>query len=176
MNLKLYGSIIKESAQWGVAPELENQKQEVVRKLVRRRCRDGRIAEYWINQKNQFGKLASGWQGGVRIKDGRVMFYAPSHPNCDKKKYVFRYRLVAEKKIGRFLSDNEHVHHKNENTMDDKPDNLQVMSQSAHSSHHRKLYGKWSKHFTQCKSCNSTNIKHRAFGLCRRCYKIKKSI
>lgn len=42
------------------------------------------------------------------------------------------HRVVAEKMIGRKLKRGEIVHHKNGDRHDNRPENLQVMSQSAH--------------------------------------------
>lgn len=66
--------------------------------------------------------------------------YAPSHPKAigTKKLYVAEHRLIVESKLGRFLTDEEIVHHINENTLDNRVENLQVMSASEHSLHHSK--------------------------------------
>lgn len=62
---------------------------------------------------------------------------APLHPHADKNGYVYRYRLVMEKKLGRYLLPTEIVHHKNEDVSDDSPDNLEVKTQSLHIKDHR---------------------------------------
>jgi hypothetical protein len=46
--------------------------------------------------------------------------------------FIQRHRIVAEKKIGRPLKDNEVVHHINMDTTDDKPENLFIGTQSDH--------------------------------------------
>ena len=65
-----------------------------------------------------------------------MALYAPEHPAATKQGYVFRYRLVMEKVLGRLLTDDEIVHHINEITDDDRPENLQVMTQSEHAKLH----------------------------------------
>lgn len=50
---------------------------------------------------------------------------------------VDNHRLVAEQMLGRKLRRNEVVHHKNGDTTDDRPENLEVMTRSAHSRLHR---------------------------------------
>lgn len=67
---------------------------------------------------------------------GYLYIYKPTHPNSIKSGYVAEHRLVAEEKIGRFLKNNEVVHHINENKHDNSPDNLQVMTASEHNKLH----------------------------------------
>jgi hypothetical protein len=75
------------------------------------------------------------WRGG-RIKDGskRTMVYAPGDPNATMMggKYAYEYRLVAAQKLGRPLRSDEIVHHINGDSNDNRPENLEVMSQSEH--------------------------------------------
>ena len=81
------------------------------------------------------------WRGGrVKEKSGRVKVYAPDHPDArlDGGKYIYEYRLVAEQKIGRPLTDDEIVHHLNNNPADNRPENLEVMTQAQHASLHMK--------------------------------------
>lgn len=63
---------------------------------------------------------------------GYWYIYSPYHPHATKKGYVAEHRLVAEKTIGRFLRDDEVVHHINENKLDNTPENLLVLTQSEH--------------------------------------------
>lgn len=51
--------------------------------------------------------------------------------------YVRRNRAVMTSILGRALSRNEHVHHKNEDRSDDSPDNLELISPAEHNRHHK---------------------------------------
>lgn len=53
-------------------------------------------------------------------------------------KWVERARIVLEQKIGRKLTKDEVAHHINEDTTDDRTENLQFMTNSGHASYHAK--------------------------------------
>jgi hypothetical protein len=78
------------------------------------------------------------WKGGRAIdKDGYVIVFCPHHPHARKHtRYMFEHRLVMEQKLGRYLSPNEVVHHKNRNKQDNRPENLELFqSNAAHLKH-----------------------------------------
>jgi len=86
------------------------------------------------------GPLNASWEGGVhRDNYGYIWLWAEGHPNMSGEGYVKRARLVVEERLGRYLSRDELVHHINEIKNDDRPDNLEVMTRSEHTTHHNKL-------------------------------------
>lgn len=83
----------------------------------------------------QTGERNPNWKDGmIALADGRMAIYAPGHPGAVLfgGTHILAYRLVAENSLGRCLSPDEIVHHINGDCTDDRPENLQVMSQADH--------------------------------------------
>lgn len=74
-----------------------------------------------------FGAKNHKWRGGRR-KSGKVMLVKapPGHPTARSDGYIAEHRLVMEQKLGRYLKPEEVVHHKNTDSMDNRPDNLEL--------------------------------------------------
>jgi Zn-finger nucleic acid-binding protein len=109
---------------------------------VERIRRDGIEAETCSRQCRSF-KLKGKHRGPYKkkiVNKKYVYIYAPEHPHAigTKKLYVAEHRLVMEKHIGRYLTKDEIVHHINEDTRDNKIENLQIMTAGEHSRHHRR--------------------------------------
>lgn len=94
--------------------------------------------------KSRTGSKNSNWKGGRLNYQGRSFIYAPEHSEsrCFGGAYILEYRLIAEKKIGRKLRRNEIVHHLNGNTNDNRPENLEVLTQSEHARKHLQEEGR----------------------------------
>ena len=60
------------------------------------------------------------------------LIHKPNHPNCTKSGYVREHRLVAEKYLGRYLNNDEIVHHIDENGLNNEISNLEVMLKIDH--------------------------------------------
>lgn len=65
-------------------------------------------------------------------------------------KMIRLHRLMMEEKLGRKLGKREHVHHINGDRLDNRLDNLTVMSNAEHASHHHLKYPK----IKVCVVCN----------------------
>lgn len=76
------------------------------------------------------------WKGGQTKSGGRVLLRAIGHPYANSWGYVYRYRLVMEKKLGRYLRPDEIVHHKDGNFTNDRLSNLELCDSSLHSTIH----------------------------------------
>lgn len=80
------------------------------------------------------------FRGGVGAKkkrdDGYICIYFPEHPKADKEGLILEHRLVMECYIGRWLSDDECVHHINHKRDDNRLCNLKLMTKREHMSMH----------------------------------------
>jgi hypothetical protein len=72
------------------------------------------------------------WQGGYAVDDdGYILEHHPDHPCATKGGYVRQHRLVMERQIGRYLLPEEVVDHRNRDTSDNDPGNLQLFASNA---------------------------------------------
>ncbi len=130
--------------------------------------------------------------------NGYVLRYCPDHPRAftsgsknknGHKGYVYEHILVAEREIGRPLTEHEEVHHLDFNRSNNRPRNLLVLLATQHSKLHVYLKSigfdepaishkeqKYSK-IPRCKICRyplSTKMKHTCSLECWTAYKSKK--
>lgn len=66
---------------------------------------------------------------------GYVMLWEPTHPHA-MKGWILEHRLIVERRLGRLLHSNEHVHHRNGQKDDNRDANLVVLSHHEHSRLH----------------------------------------
>ncbi len=71
------------------------------------------------------------WRGGRKLDGGYWYRYLPEHPMATLHGYVLEHRLVMEDMLGRFLSRSEVVHHKDDDTQNNSPDNLELFASNA---------------------------------------------
>jgi len=77
------------------------------------------------------------WKGGKLKHKGYIYVLVKGHPFGDRDGYVTEHRYIMEKKLGRFLSRDEVVHHKNGIRDDNRIKNLELFaSHSLHMSSH----------------------------------------
>jgi hypothetical protein len=80
------------------------------------------------------------WKGGRKYHNGYVYIFNPSHPHSTVKGYIYEHRLIMELFLGRYLTKNEIVHHKNKIKDDNRIINLKLFKNNAeHTSYHHKL-------------------------------------
>lgn len=78
------------------------------------------------SQARRYGDKHGSWRGGRHLDPGGyVRVYMPDHPHAHAKR-VLEHRLVMEQMLGRYLSPDEQVHHKNGIRDDNRPENLEL--------------------------------------------------
>ena len=86
------------------------------------------------------GEEACNWKGGFygAGKGQKYVYkYANNHPNATKDGYVMEHRLVMEKHIGRYLTKEEIVHHRDGRKDNNVIENLELVSdQGSHTREH----------------------------------------
>lgn len=97
--------------------------------------RAGKVANRYCSRKCK-GKALSGqnhpmWKGGRCVVNGYVWVHRPGHPHAKHQGYVLEHRLVMEAVLGRLLDPAEVVHHKNDDTQDNRPANLHLYASNA---------------------------------------------
>lgn len=97
------------------------------------------------------GSDNASWKSDSKISNyGYLLVRAAEHPFADNNGFVFQHRLVAEQHLltsensfekdgKRYLKKEYHVHHKNFDRLDNRPENLSVMTAGEHRSLHNKL-------------------------------------
>lgn len=90
-------------------------------------------------RKSRIGKYKTPSEFGghrKRRSDGYISVYCPSHPYATADGYVMEHILIMEKSIGRFITRDEVVHHKNHIRNDNRIENLKLMTFKEHAKLH----------------------------------------
>lgn len=91
------------------------------RKYCSKKCADKDKSIIYV------GKNHPNWKGSTKNSAGYVLIHeGKQHPFATDAGYVPEHRLVMEKHLGRFLTMEEVVHHKNGKRDDNRIENLQL--------------------------------------------------
>ena len=71
------------------------------------------------------------YKGRWKTSDRYILIHLPEHPFADKAGYVKEHRLIVEKKIGRYLTKEEVIHHMDEVRDNNDIDNLMIFPNSS---------------------------------------------
>lgn len=89
------------------------------------------------------GENSKNWRGGLTTdRDGYELVRNTNHPNANKAGYIRKHRLIMENTLGRYLENEEIVHHINGIKNDNRIDNLQLLNKSTHFTVGHSLSGK----------------------------------
>lgn len=80
----------------------------------------------------------NGYGHTKKHNQGYILAYVPKHPNAHKDGYVMLHTILMERKLGRYLSNDEVVHHINHDKSDNRIENLMLMTKYEHRSMHMK--------------------------------------
>lgn len=94
----------------------------------------GKPARFAIGH-NFKGKNNPSWRGGEYIDfKGYVRVKTPEdHPSWIYNRSIGKHRLIMEDHLGRYLRPEEHVHHKDNNKLNNHISNLELLDRSQHS-------------------------------------------
>lgn len=76
------------------------------------------------------------WKGGLYIAGGYAKVKVKEHPAKDKRGYVLLHRLVMEDHLGRYLNNDEFIHHKDGNKLNNELSNLELIYPEKHAKEH----------------------------------------
>jgi hypothetical protein len=142
---------------------------QTILNIVRRN--DGQVRNQ-SESLDQSGENNPYWNGGEYISsEGYRLVKRPDHPNARESGYILEHRLVATEMLDRPLQEDEIVHHKNEDKLDNRPENLKVFGDygSEHSSYHARQARPNETPEVVCTSCQEER-EHYAHDLCQTCY------
>lgn len=83
-------------------------------------------------REDKHGAKNAMWKGGKITVAGYTKLITPFKDRHGRPKYKYEHRIVMEKIIGRELTVNEVVHHKNGIKTDNRPENLELLTKNTH--------------------------------------------
>ena len=106
---------------------------------------------------------------------GYLYFYDPQHPLAIGIGCVYLHRHEASLKIGRWVTSSETVHHRDENKLNNKHDNLKITTEHNHSLHHAIKRGGIPKQLKTCPMCSEYFLgTHQRVHCSHKCYALAK--
>lgn len=116
----------------------KKHKTEAIEKM--RKASTGVIPNQSTRQKMsraRLGKIIASRPHRRKDKVGYIQLWKPGHPMSKQCGYLLEHRFVMSEALGRFLRKDEIVHHKNGIKDDNRLENLELMTDSEHKTHHK---------------------------------------
>lgn len=134
--------IIREESMNSIARLWDCSKYTVLYYLKKFNIKRRTISKATSGNKNHlFGKHSHNFKGYLISGDGYMMIYMPNHPFANNKGQVREHRLVMEKYLGRYLTKDETIHHKDGNRLNNNIKNLILFkSNSEHRTYHNFMF------------------------------------
>ncbi len=82
------------------------------------------------------GRARRGTGKGFYMRNGYRVISLPLHPNADRDGFILEHRYIMEQHLGRYLADDEHIHHKNGIRDDNRLENLEIVTNKEHPPKH----------------------------------------
>ena len=108
---------------------------ENVKKIISK-ANKGKVLNDEIKRKISESHKLKGIGHKKQRQDGYVALYYPEHPCSNQDGYIMEHRYIMEQHIGRYIKDDEAVHHKNKDRKDNRLENLELMTFKEHARLH----------------------------------------
>lgn len=109
----------------------------IVSKATYYRVKGGYANAGWLKGHRLAGERNPNWNDRQTLSSGGYrMVWLPAHPNARGGGWVLEHRMVMSAHLGRPLTNEEVVHHRNGDKLDNRIDNLEVLTAATHRREH----------------------------------------